>query len=145
MYKAFSGFRKFSRSEVTKSKHFKALDKYTAPNIFVFVFKFHLFLFGCAGLRCPARVFSRCGVRASHRSGFLLQSKGSRALGLQSLRCVGSVAAACGPLSPGFGSCGARAQLPQGMRRPPRWGVKPMPPALQGRSLTTGPWGRPQI
>ena len=49
MYKAFSGFRKFSRSELTKSKHFKALDKYTAQICFCLLLNFIYFVFGCAG------------------------------------------------------------------------------------------------
>lgn len=62
MYKGFSGFRKFSRSELTKSKHFKALDKYTAPNLFVFVFIFLSFFLAVLDLRC-ARGFSPAVAR----------------------------------------------------------------------------------
>ena len=42
-------------------------------------------------------------------------------------------------LEHGLSSCGAQAELLQGMWDLPRQGIKPMSPALAGRFLTTGP------
>lgn len=42
----------------------------------------------------------------------------------------------------GFSSCGPQAWLPRGMWNLPGPGVKPMPSALAGRLLTTGPPGK---
>ena len=43
----------------------------------------------------------------------------------------------------GVWSCGAPAELPRSMWDPPRLGIKPVSPALQGAFLTSGPPGKP--
>ena len=80
------------------------------------------------------RVLSSCGEKE-------LPSRGD----VRASHCSGSLCRARAPGHSGFSAGGARAQLPQGMWGPPRLGVKPGSPALQGGSLTTGPRGRPQI
>ena len=42
----------------------------------------------------------------------------------------------------GFSSCGTRAQLLHDICDPPRPGIEPVSPTLQGRFLTTGPPGK---
>ena len=43
----------------------------------------------------------------------------------------------------GVWSCGAPAELPRSMWDPPRLGIKPVSPTLQGAFLTSGPPGKP--
>ena len=74
---------------------------------------------------------SGCSVRASHCSGLLLWTMGSRACSLQHLQHVGSVAVAHRP------SCSAaRGTLLD-------WGIQPVFPALAGIFFTTEPPGTP--
>ena len=66
---------------------------------------------------------SSCGAWASHISGF---------------SCCGAQAVG----HSGFSSCGTWAQLLHDTWDPPRPGIEPVSPTLQGRFLTTGPPGK---
>ena len=78
-----------------------------------------------------------------------LQCVGSRARGLEQLRHVASVVAACGLSSCGsqalehrLTSCGTWAQLLRGMWDLPGPGIEPLSPTLAGGFLTTAPPGK---
>ena len=77
-----------------------------------------------------------CDVQASHCGRLLL---------LQSLSSRPHMSfSSCSPrtLELGLRRCSTQAQLPHGMWELPIAGIKPMPPALAGRFLTTGPAGK---
>ena len=103
-------------------------------NLFIY-----LFIFGCivSSLLCTGLLQLQqagatlcCDAWASHCSGF--SCCGAWALGAQP-----SVVVACG-----LRSCGTRAQLLHGTWDLPGSWLKPMPPALAGRFLTTAPPGK---
>ena len=56
---------------------------------------------------------------------------------------VASLAAAFGLQCTLLSTCGSRAPLPCGLWGPSRSGIEPLSPALAGKSLTTGPPGKP--
>ena len=99
----------------------------------------------CAGFLQLRRVGAtlRCGVRASHCSGF--SCCGARALGMQASVVVARRLSSCGlqALERRLSSCGTRAQLLCGMWDLPGPGLEPVSPALAGGFLTTAPPGKP--
>ena len=115
--------------------HFKKI------NLFIY-----LFIFGCIGSLLPCAGFLQlwrvgatlcCGVWASHCSGSLVVEHELQACGLSS----------CGlrPLERKLSSCGAQAQLLQGVWDLPGPGLKLVSPALAGGFLTTVPPGKSEI
>ena len=107
-------------------------------NDFISFFKQYLFLAvldfcGCtqAFSSCGKQgIFSSRGVQASHCSGLWRRARAPDewASVVVALR---------------LSSCGAQAQPPRGMWDLPQPGIKPVSPALAGRSLTAGPPGKP--
>ena len=85
----------------------------------------------------------RCGVRASHCSGF--SCCGARALGARASVVVARGLSSCGSraLERRLSSCGSRAELLRGMWDPPGPGLEPVSPALTGGLPTTAPPGKP--
>ena len=90
-----------------------------------------------------ARATLCCGARASHCGGFSCCR--ARALGTQASVIAARGLSSCGlrALECRLSSCGARAQLLQGMWDLPGPGLEPMSPALAGGFLTTAPPGKP--
>ena len=84
----------------------------------------------------------RCGVRASHWSGF--SSGGAWAPGTQASVVVACGLSSCGlqALERRLSSCGTRASLLRGMWDLPGPGLKPVSPALAGGFLATVPPGK---
>ena len=110
--------------------------------IFLKIYLFYLFIFGCIGssLLCmdflqlrQAGATLRCGARASRCGGFSCCK--AWALGIWA-----SVAVACR-----LSSCGTRAQLLHGTWDPSRPGIEPVFPALAGGFSTTVPLRKPLI
>ena len=120
--------------DILREPVFNKLQFYFKKKLNVLI---NLFIFGCTVLLhvgflwlCPAGT----ALFAVHRLPIAVASCcRTRALGLQWLWCLGSVAVARG-LS-GI----------EGMWNLPRPGFKPMSPALAGGSLTTGPPGKSTI
>ena len=84
----------------------------------------------------------RCGVRASHCSGFSCCR--AQALGVRASVVVARGLSSCGSraLEHRLSSCGARAYLLHGMWDLPGPGLEPVSPALAGGFLTTAPPGK---
>ena len=107
-------------------------------------FFFSLNRFAALGLHCWAQAFSSYeqGLLQIQCLGLLqwlllLQSMGSGQAGFSS----------CGTWIPELrlSGCGTWAWLPLGMWDLPRPGIKPAYPSLQGKFLTPGPPGKPQV
>ena len=120
------------------------------PFLFFLINFFLKFIFGCFGsslLRAGflqlgrAGATLRCGVRASHCSGF--SCCGAQALGAWASLVVARGLSNCGSqvLECRLSSCGAQAQLHHGMWDLPGPGLEPVSPALAGGFLTTVPPG----
>ena len=92
-----------------------------------------------AFLLWPGGATLRCGVRASHCSGFSCCR--ARALGMRASVVVAHGLSGCGSraLERRLSSCGAQAYLLRGMWDLPGPGLEPVSPALSGGFLTTAP------
>ena len=112
----------------------------TLHYLFIYFYKFILFIFGCVGSSFRARAFSSCGKRGP----LFLAVWGPLFLAVRGPFTIAAPPVAGHRLQTRrLSSCGSRAQLLHGMWDLPRPGLEPLSPALAGRFSTTAPPGKP--
>ena len=100
--------------------------------IYLFIYLFYLFIFGCVGSSLLHAGFSLVAASGGYSS---LWCAGFSQRWLLLLRSMG-------PRRAGFSSCGMWAQLLRGMCDLPGPGIEPLSPVLAGGFLTTVPPGK---
>ena len=108
--------------------------------LFIYLFIYFIFIFGCAGSSVRARAFSGYGKRGP----LFIAVRGPLFIAVRGPFSIAAPPVAGHRLQTRrLSSCGSRAQLLRGMWDLPRPGLEPASPALAGRFSTTAPPGKP--